>query len=200
MGWKVDSAATFSGGSGQMAVIGEPLHRKCNAAIPHIDVGTDVFAFRDDREEVARIQVKTAPGTQYERGGGYWAKFGVPMKQLERADRPPLFYAFVVRLDHRWGGFIIISRAKLKDLWNDGCGSENKRSGDLELRIQFRPDAQQTGKMTATCGTSPLTDCLDAWETLPPLMRPVPITAEEQDAGSGVGDPRVEERDPEPQE
>ena len=82
MAWKGDSSATFSGGSGQMAVMGELLHRKCNAAIPLVDVGTDVFAFREDREEVARIQVKTEAGTWYKRAEGYSAKFGVPMKQL----------------------------------------------------------------------------------------------------------------------
>ena len=82
MGWKDNSGATFSGGSGQMAVTGELLHRKCNAAIPHIDAGTDVFAFRDDREEVARIQVKTAPGTQYKKEQGYSAKFGIPLSIL----------------------------------------------------------------------------------------------------------------------
>ena len=48
-----------------MAVIAELLHRRCNAAIPHVDIGMDVFAFRDDREDVARIQVKTAPETPY---------------------------------------------------------------------------------------------------------------------------------------
>ena len=190
MGWKENSGATFAGGSGQMAVIGELLHRKCNAAIPHVDVGTDVFAFRDDREEVARIQVKTAPGTQYKRGEGYSAKFGIPIKQLERADSPPLFYAFAVRLETGWGSFLVLSRSRLKDLWNAGCGSENENSGDLELYIQFRPDAQSHGeakkgeKLTAVCGQFDLTVHINAWETLPPLTPPVAITAEE---GTGPG-------------
>src|SRR5438876_4699895 len=98
MAWKDKSSATFSGSSGQMAVMGELLNRKCNAAIPVVDVGTDVFAFRDDREDVARIQVKTAPGTPYANGKGYSAKFDIPKKQLGRTDDPPLFYAFAVRL------------------------------------------------------------------------------------------------------
>ena len=29
---------------------------------------------------------------------------------------------------------------QLQELWNQGCGSENAKSGDLELYIQFRPD------------------------------------------------------------
>src|SRR6266567_3561491 len=102
MAWKDKSSASFTGGSGQMAVIAELLHRKCNAAVPHIDVGTDVFAFRDDREQVARIQVKTEAGIRYKKGEGFHAKFGVPMDQLRRRDVPPIFYALVVRLDEEW--------------------------------------------------------------------------------------------------
>jgi len=182
MAWKGDSSATFSGASGQMAVMGELFHRNCNAAIPHADVGTDVFAFRDDREEVARIQVKTETGKWYKRGKGYSAKFGVPMNQLERTDSPPLFYALAVRLDNGWGSFIVISRAKLQKLWDDGCGSENQGSGDLELHIQFRPEKKAKGeevekaqKLTAVCGKFDLTDYINAWESLPPLTPPVAI-------------------------
>ena len=107
MAWKGNSSASFTGGSGQLAVMGELLHRGCNAAVPHIDVGTDVFAFRDDREDVARIQVKTAPGEPYRKKPGYRARFGVPMAQLKRTDEPTLFYAFAVRLDSGWEGSLL---------------------------------------------------------------------------------------------
>lgn len=205
MGWKDNSGATFSGGSGQMAVIGELLHRKCNAAIPHVDVGTDVFAFRDDREEVARIQVKTAPGKPYKNEKGYAAKFGIPMKQLERTDEPKLFYALVVRLDTGWGSFVVISRTKLQDLRDKGCGSQNETSGDLELHIQFRPDknaqedeAKKAETLKAVCGAFDLTDYINAWEALPPLKPPVAITAAEQRSGADSGEVRTEESDPGP--
>jgi hypothetical protein len=82
MAWKDKSSATFTGASGQMAVIGELLQRGCNAAIPQVDVGTDVFAFRDDGEDVARIQVKTARAKWRKKGRGYSATFGVPMAKL----------------------------------------------------------------------------------------------------------------------
>ena len=177
MAWKVD--ASFTGGSGQMAVMGELLHRQCNAAIPHVDIGMDVFAFRDDREDVARIQVKTAPGKRYRNGAGYHAKFGVPMAQLRRPDNPPLFYALAVRLAEGWGSFVVIGRAQLQELWNKGCGSENAKSGDLELHIQFRPDhgEQRPGdgeagnepELRVHCGEFDLTDYRNAWESLPPL-------------------------------
>ncbi len=171
MAWQGDSSASFTGASGQMAVIGELMHRKCNAAVPHIDVGMDVFAFRDDRSEVARIQVKTAPGTRYARGAGYRARFGVPMRQLRRADNPPLFYALVVRLNDGWGRFVVISRERLSELWDEGCGSPNRRSGDLELTIQYRPPAgaAESADLQARCGTFDLTNHLDDWECLPPL-------------------------------
>ena len=183
MAWKGNSSASFTGGSGQMVVMGELLHRKCNAAIPHVDVGTDVFAFRDDREDVARIQVKTAPGKRYKNGQGHSAKFGVPMAQLSRTDEPPLFYALAVRLDHGWGSFIVISRTRLLELWFDGCGSENRKSGDLELHIQFRPvneaernaggQASNASNWQAFCGECNLTEFMNAWENLPPL-KPIP--------------------------
>src|SRR5438132_6482989 len=106
MAWKDKSSATFSGSSGQMAVMGELLERKCNAAIPLVDVGTDVFAFRDNREEVARIQVKTATGKPYKKTKGYVADFRIPIDQLKRTDAPALFYALAVRLPGGWGSII----------------------------------------------------------------------------------------------
>jgi len=179
MAWQTKSRATFTGSSGQMAVMGELLHRQCNAAIPLVDIGMDVFAFRDDREDVARIQVKTARGTRYKQGGGYRAKFGVPMAQLRRTDDPPLFYALAVRLQEGWHSFVVIGRAKLQELWDDGCGSENARSGHLELHIQFRPDDEEVApvgeeagsepKLHVHCGQFDLTDYMNAWEGLPPL-------------------------------
>src|SRR5205823_3048169 len=129
--------------------------------------------------------VKTAPGQRYKKRKGYHAKFGIPMVQLERPDNPPLFYALVVRLDDGWGSMIVISRAKLQELWNDGLGSENKRSGDLELYIQFRPQgaeeeaeaegAEDEPALEARCGKFDLTGYLNAWESLPPVKPPIAI-------------------------
>jgi hypothetical protein len=182
MAWKGEFSAGFTGGSGQMAVISELLHRKCNAAIPHVDVGTDVFAFRDDREDVARIQVKTAPGKWYKQGAGYRATFNVPMKQLERADNPPLFYALAVRLNDAWGDFVVISRSRLQELWNSGCGSENEASGDLQLHIRFR--RSDDSRVLAQCQEFDLTAHLNAWNDLPPLRPLVDIHPDSSQAGT----------------
>lgn len=163
------------GGSGQMAVIAELLHRKCNAAIPLIDVGTDVFAFREDNDTIARIQVKAAVGKPYKKGQGYSAKFGVPLAQLQREDVPTLYYVLVARLEQGWGGTIVIGRVTLKEMWERGLGSENQKSGDLEIHIQFRRAREENAaeseqKLEATCGTFDLSSHLDAWHILPPLM------------------------------
>src|SRR5438046_168603 len=72
---------SFTGRAAQLAVMAELLRLRCNAAIPEVDLGTDVFAFKEDREEVVRIQVKacTVPLT-YADGSSYSAKFALPMK------------------------------------------------------------------------------------------------------------------------
>lgn len=170
MAWPKDSAAAFSGASGQAAVVAELLQRKCNAAIPFVDIGTDVFAFKDDREEVARIQVKTDTGKPYRDGNGYSAKFGVPSKQLGRNDELMLYYALAVRINNEWANFVVISRFSLHLLAESGCGSVNEKSGNLELHIQFRKEFDGEREMfTAKCGKFDLTAFVNAWESLPPL-------------------------------
>jgi hypothetical protein len=103
------------------------------------------------------------------------------MDQLGRTDAPQLFYALAIRLGNRWESFIVISRTKLQELWNNGLGSENEKSGNLELYIRFRPDAaeeeeaQHEQELRALCGNLDLTDYVNAWESLPPLKPPVAI-------------------------
>jgi hypothetical protein len=182
MSWKRKSGAMFTGGSGQMAVIAELLLRQCNAAVPHVDVGTDVFAMSDDREDVARIQVKTARANEYKKDTGYRASYDIPMGQLKRTDKPPLFYALAVRKKDGWGAFLIISRNSLQTLWNEGCGSENRESGNLQLVVQYRAEGspQANPIWTANCGVFDLSKYLEAWETLPPLMQPEEIASPPQ--------------------
>jgi hypothetical protein len=164
----------YTGYSGQMAVMAELLFRQCNAAVPVIDVGTDVFAFRDDREEVARIQVKAAQGERYKKGGGYHAQFNISMSQLRATDEPPLYYALAVRLAFQWVSFLVIGRRRLKEYWESGSfGIENPKSGELALSIKYRPAADASDKLTVRCGNVELNEYLDAWEQLPPL-RPLP--------------------------
>jgi len=158
----------YTGHSGQMAVMAELLFRQCNVAVPDVDYGTDVFAFRDEREEVARVQVKTAQGTQHARDNGHSAQFSIPMTQLSLPDRPPLFYALAVRLDGRWVDFLVISRETLNDFWNGEHRFGTDDSGTLKITVQFRPDR-------VTCGEVDLTGFRNAWDQLPPLCPPQPL-------------------------
>jgi len=109
-----------------MAVMAELLFRLCNAAIPEVDAGTDVFAFHDTREDVARVQVKTAQGTPYKKGDGHSAQFSFPLKQLERPDKPPLYYALAVRLEGVYVDFIVLERAQMNDYFNGPGGLARK--------------------------------------------------------------------------
>ena len=54
---------SFTGRAAQFAVMAELLRLRCNVAVPEVDLGTDLFAFRDEHEDVTRVQVKacTAP-------------------------------------------------------------------------------------------------------------------------------------------
>ncbi len=171
MGRQRGTDDTFRGRGGQLAVMAEVLYRLCNAAIPEVDVGTDVFAFLDHRVDVARIQVKTARGARYENEEGYSARFDVPMRQLERTDGLPLYYALAVRLEGRWADFLVIGREQLDNLWNgpQRFGTENHRTGDLALTVQFRPG-------NVRCGEVDLTPYRNAWDQLPPLQ-PLPVLA-----------------------
>jgi len=45
----------YTGHSGQLAVMAELLVRQVNAAVPHVDLGTDLFAFRDATEALCRV-------------------------------------------------------------------------------------------------------------------------------------------------
>ena len=168
-GRKRTTKDSFTGRSGQLAVMAELLLRGCNVAIPEVDLGTDVFAFRDDRDEVARIQVKTClQPTVYQDGSGYSARFGIPMKQLRQSeDRPALFYVLASRVNGKWANFLVISRAQLWERWNSHeIGTENPSSGDLVMTVQLRED-------DVRCSGIDLTEYRDARDSLPPLQAPI---------------------------
>jgi hypothetical protein len=158
----------FIGRAAQLAVMAELLRLGCNAAIPEVDMGTDVFVFKDDRQAVVRLQVKacTAPYV-YADGSGYSAKFALPMKQFHRPDDPPLYYALAVLRDDRWVDFLVVSRARLQSYYNGDkpFGSLNKVNNELAVTVEFRAEVR--------CSGQELTDCRNAWQSLPPLQ-PIP--------------------------
>jgi hypothetical protein len=182
-----------------MAVLAELLFRQCNAAIPIVDVGTDVFAFRDTREEVARIQVKTAQGERYKTEEGYSAQFHIPKKQLSLPDRPPLHYVLAARVAGQWVDFLVISRPALEGYWNGPRRFGTEDRTDLVLTIQFRPEG-------VLCGEVDLTGHRSAWEALPPFRSGLSAAGaaggrtgtDPASAGQTAAEPPGEERPPHP--
>lgn len=156
---------SHTGRSGQLAVMAELLIRGCNAAIPEVDEGTDVLAFREDRPPIIRLQVKTARTKPYRRSEGYSAQFSVPLHHLRRGDLgDTMVYAFAVRSGDRFTDFLVISRPELHRFHEqeDSFGSVDSE-GNLILSIQFRD--------TVICGSVDLTAFRNAWDDLPPLAR-----------------------------
>jgi hypothetical protein len=145
----------------------ELLLRQCNVAVPEIDVGTDMFAFLDEEEVVARVQVKTARAERYKKEAGCSALFDIPLRQLDQPDQPALYYVFAVRLGEQWVDFLVIGRTQLNDYWNSDrrFGTANPASGSLVLTIRFRPES-------VLCGEVDLTGHRNAWDLLPPLAAP----------------------------
>jgi hypothetical protein len=182
---------TFTGRAAQLAVMAELMRLRCNAAIPEVDVGTDVFAFKDDRPEVVRIQVKacTAPHL-YADHSGYSAKFALPMKQFRRQDdRPPLFYALAVLRDEKWVDFLVVSRARLQGYFfgETKFGSLHKTNDDLEITVEFRGEVM--------CSGQELTDCRNAWTSLPPLQPTAEVVTQEHGVGVDEAVPGVVAQD-----
>ncbi len=174
---------TYFGHSGQTAVMAELLFRKCNVSKPDVDEGIDVFAFREDRPEVVRIQVKAAKAVAYKKDGGYCATFDIPMAQLRRQYDPPQFYALAANLKGKWESFLILSHADVVSYWNGEkpFGTENAASGNLVLYVQYRDKV--------LCREVELTQHQGAWADLPPLKEKPPLRLQEQ--GVAAGGPNV---------
>lgn len=172
----------FTGRAAQLAVMAELLRLCCNAAIPEVDLGTDVFVFKDDRAAAVRLQVKAcAASHDYKDESGYSAKFALPMKQFHRPDDPPLFYALAVLRDGKWADFLVVSRAKLQSYYNgdEPFGSLNNVNSELVLTVEFRKEV--------TCSGQTLTDCRNAWESLPPLQATPGLQQVIQDEAEAAG-------------
>jgi hypothetical protein len=160
----------YVGQGGQMAFIAELLFRGCNAAVPVVDVGLDVFAFRDDTALLSRVQIKTGTAERYAKGEGYRVQFAIPLKQLAHLDDPPLHYALLVRLEDHVVDCFLIGRATL---WALADGPDRFGTADennLVLTLQCR---QQV-----ICGTVDLSRYRNAWHLLAPLQAPTEAAGE----------------------
>jgi hypothetical protein len=133
--------ASFTGSSGQMAVMAEFLHRGINVAVPVVDAGDDVFVVRHDEETVTRVQVKTANGDGD--AVSYSAQFSLPLAQLNRVEPPALVYVFAVRHLGRWLDFVVIRRPTLQQIRADfevGSTFQKKNKEYLNLTLSFTAD------------------------------------------------------------
>ncbi len=162
----------YTGRSGQRAVLAELLDRGCNAAIPEVDVGRDVFAFQDEEEGTTHVQVKTARSLRWVKDGSYSAQIEVPLGQLKVPDNPPLYYVFAMRVHERWADFLIIRRGRLNALRLEkdvGSAYTDKKTGKEYLKLTFlftRDDV--------TCSGESFKEYRNAWTTLPPLRPAAP--------------------------
>jgi hypothetical protein len=129
-----------------MAVMAELLARGCNVAIPEVDVGEDLFAFRDGQPLIDRIQVKTANAVRRKQKDRYRAEVRVPLVQLWKLDTPQLFYVFSIRLSDSWSDFVVISRPDLNLLYeNRGVGAADMSGKELRIPLDFKPESLTSG-------------------------------------------------------
>jgi hypothetical protein len=158
----------YTGRSGQMAVMAELLDLGCNVAIPEVDVGSDLFAFQDDQEGVAHIQVKTARNTKsLAQAASYIGQIDVPMDQLKKPG-PALYYVFAMRLKGKWADFLIVERNHLNALRvakDIGTEYEDKRTCKLYLKLTFSFSAADV-----VCSGESFQEHRNAWKNLPPLQ------------------------------
>jgi hypothetical protein len=167
---------TYVGQAGQMALLAELLFRGCNVAVPEVDRGLDLFAFRDDGEDVTRVQIKTGDAEAYKKGVGHSVQFSIPTNQLHARDVPPLFYGLVVRVGTQWADYFIIPRLDLAAFARRPGRFGTPSEGNLVLTLQCRD--------RVLCGDVDLTAYRNAWHLLPPLQT---LAGTSSATGAGTG-------------
>lgn len=115
----------YLGKAGHLAVMSEFLVRGWNVAIPEVDVGDDIFVVEDENGTMKRVQVKTSSITA--RKNTFSAQYQVPVKQLQKIPRSPIYYIFIARKNHFWTKPLIIGQVQLLDhCQKNNVGSEHK--------------------------------------------------------------------------
>lgn len=176
----------YTGRSGQLAVMAELLMLKCNVAIPEIDRGKDVFAFKEGRREVAHIQVKTGRGKAYKKEEGYRARFSIPKKELGRlTSNAPIYYVLAARLEAEWADYLVMSRLEMAVFyWNFTADTpgEEESSPDFVFVVQFRPTQ-------VICRNLDWTSYRNDWSKLPPLQRETATDSSSDSSRQGTPKP-----------
>ncbi len=170
----------YTGRAGQQAFIAQVLLRFGNAAVPVVDVGTDVLVFSDALDLSARVQVKTAKLVA-EADGGHSAQFNLPLDQLMDEDVPSLYYALVTRDadTNTFPDVIIVPRGEVLRHWEGekAFGTLDRKNKAAVLTVQL----YHRVILGAVCGEVELTAYRNGWHLLPPLAEP------SGQAAAGVG-------------
>jgi len=116
----------YIGRAGQLAVMAEFLLRGWNVAMPEVDIGDDIFVVEDENGVMKRVQVKTS--SLKSRNNTFSAQFQIPIKQLQKVSRVPIYYIFIARRNDGWTIPLIIQQEELLDHFkNFGIDDESKR-------------------------------------------------------------------------
>jgi len=150
--------AKFSSVSAELAVMSELAWHGYNVAQPAVDIGDDIYVYKEDTHELLRVQVKSAQ----ERPHRYYV-FVVRLDQLERQGDNRLFYAFAARHNdkERWE-FLVIPREALNLLRVRGrIGQVESADGaKFQLNIKFDDDN------VPFAGSTNMSEYFNKWELI----------------------------------
>ena len=155
----------FVGKAGQLAVMGEFAWRGYNVAMPEIDIGDDIFVYRDATNQIWRIQVKTLTRTQQVNSDRY--QFRVRETQITTPANPALYFILALRREVGWR-FVVIDRGVLHNYRQMGqFGSDYEKNGItwVNLNITLHHAGPQAGH--AICSQRDLTHHLDNFDPWP---------------------------------
>jgi hypothetical protein len=159
----------YVGKAGHLAVMGEIAWRGYNVAMPEIDIGDDVFVYRDSTNQTWRLQVKTSRLYKQKKSRAY--QFLVRETQITTPANPPLHFVFCMRLDPGWQ-FLVIDRAIFANYRsaNTGFGSRNvSKTGIASVTFNVTQHIDGPKKGRVICSKTDLTHHLNNWSTWPAI-------------------------------
>jgi hypothetical protein len=121
---------THFGRAAEYFAMSELLLRGWNVAVPVVDVGDDAFVIDDTDKTTWRLQVKSANGKPYPKGGEGWVKARFLLSRVQlRVEQPiELFFLLMVRIEEAWR-FLVIPRADLMAIRDRLVAGRNSNRG-----------------------------------------------------------------------
>lgn len=156
----------YLGKAGQLVAMSYFLMRGWNVATPEVDVGDDLFVIEDAKGIFYRVQVKTANAAAHL--NSYSAQFKVPLRQLQKAIDPEVYYVFIVSRNHQWSDKLIIPRNVLFELYTDSAVGT---VADKSLIVYFSFEINKiTQKTKVICSDVDVTKYLDNFDDFPVIQ------------------------------